>query len=220
MRDYFKIDGFVTDHCEISRDISELYGCLIFFEEDLDRRCKMQKRRLDLLTPVCDEISEQFYLTLKRQLLFDVGTIYSEMMDTKLDIFKEKKEKNALSQEESKTSIVKINQLALKGIKIFESFLDTMKVMPKKECLPEKFDDHNVRPALLAKFYIGRFYSKLITLEPKKRLENMKATLENYSYLVEYCEKHKNDNSNESIDQMINEYNVCKGNFKFDLKIN
>ena len=197
--------------------MSELYSCLIFFESDLDRRCKMHKRRLDLLLPICDEISEQFYMTLKRQFLFDIGSIYSEMMDAKLEIFKEKKEKSALSQEESKTSILKINQLATKGIKTFEEFLDTMKVMPKKECLPEKFDDHNVRPALLAKFYIGRFYSKIITLDIKKRLENMKTTLDNYSYLVDYCDKHKNDNSNETIDQMINEYTVCKGKFNFFL---
>jgi hypothetical protein len=150
-----------------------------------------------------------------RQLLFDIGSIYSEMMDAKLEIFSEKKEKNLLTPAESKGSIQKINQLATKGIQIFESFLNTMKVMPKKEVLPEKFDDHTVRPALLAKFYLGRFYSKLICLEPAQRLENMRKTLENYSYLVEYCDKHKNDNSAEAIEQMINEYTVCKGNIYF-----
>ena len=175
----------------------------------------MHKRRLDLLLPVCDEISEQFYLTIKRQLLFDIGSIYSEMMDTKLEIFKEKKDKSILTPMESKQSVQKINQLALKGISTFELFLDTMKVMPKKEVLPDKFDDHNVRPALLAKFYLGRFYSKLITLDASKRLENMKLTLNSYSYLVSYCDKHKNDNSKETIDAMLNEYTVCQGIFFF-----
>ena len=148
-----------------------------------------------------------------RQLLFDIGSIYSEMMDAKLEIFSEKKEKNSLTPAESKGSIQKINQLATKGIQTFESFLSTMKVMPKKEVLPEKFDDHTLRPALLAKFYLGRFYSKLITLEPAHRLENIRKTLENYTYLVEYCDKHKNDNSTEAIEQMNNEYTVCKGKF-------
>lgn len=219
-REYFKLDGYVTDHCEITRDLSELYSCLIFFESDLDRRCKMHKRRLDLLLPICDEISEQFYLTIKRQLLFDIGSIYSEMMDAKLEIFKEKKDKSILTPVESKQSVQKINQLALKGISTFELFLDTMKVMPKKEVLPDKFDDHNVRPALLAKFYLGRFYSKLITLDAGKRLENMKLTLDSYSYLVNYCDKHKNDNSKETIDAMLNEYTVCQGIIFFFIKIN
>lgn len=87
-KDYFKLDGFVTDHCEILRDLSDLYAALAFFEADTSRKCKMHKRRLDLLETVCDEISEQFYLTLKRQLLFDCGSILSEMIDLKLDIFK------------------------------------------------------------------------------------------------------------------------------------
>ena len=55
---------------------------------------------------------------------------------------------------------------------------------------------------------MGRFYSKLITLEPAQRLENIRKTLENYTYLVEYCDKHKNDNSTEAIEQMNNEYTV------------
>lgn len=42
---FFVIDGFVTDHSEVIRDLSELYNVLIFFDPDLDRRCKMQKRR-------------------------------------------------------------------------------------------------------------------------------------------------------------------------------
>lgn len=87
-KEFFKLDGYVTDHCEILRDLSDLYAALIFFECDLSRKCKMHKRRLDLLEPVCDEISEQFYLTLKRQLLFDCGSILSEMIDIKIDIFK------------------------------------------------------------------------------------------------------------------------------------
>ena len=45
VKDFFVLDGYVTDHSEICRDISELYSCLIFFDPDLERRCKMQKRR-------------------------------------------------------------------------------------------------------------------------------------------------------------------------------
>ncbi len=81
--------------------------------------------------------------------------------------------------------------------------------------MPEKFDDHNVRPALLAKFYLGRLYSKIITTDTAKRLENCKHTLDNYSYLVNYCDKHRNDNSDEVIDSMQVEYGVCKEMIKF-----
>ena len=41
----------------------------------------MIKRRLDLLVPIKKEISEQYYSYVKRPCLFDVGSIYSELMD-------------------------------------------------------------------------------------------------------------------------------------------
>ncbi len=91
--EFFVLDGYVSDHAEIMRDQSELYSCLIFFEPDLERRCKMQKRRIDLLVPICDSVSEQYYMQLKRQYLFDVGTIYSDLLDLKLEVLEEKREK-------------------------------------------------------------------------------------------------------------------------------
>ena len=214
-KEFFKLDGYVSDHCEIIRDISDLYSCLLFFEEDLERRCKMYKRRLDLLIPTCEEISAQFYLTIKRQLLFDIGTIYSELMDTKLEIFQAKKEKKTLNPTESANAISKINQLAKNSLNYFEQFLDTMKVQPKREVLPEKFDDHNVRPALLAKFYIGRLYSKIITLDSAKRLSNIKATYDDYSYIVNYCEKESKAGNNSPLEIMKVEYDICKEMIQF-----
>ena len=207
---FFKLDGYVSDHCEIVRDLSELYGALIFFEEDSDRRCKMIKRRLDLLIPISNEINEQYYLYIKRQCLFDIASIYSDLMDAKLDIFKSKKETNSITPKESAKAVEKINSLARNSIDFFEKFLTTMKVQPKREVLPDKIDDHNFRSALLAKFYTGRLYSKIISIEPKERLSNAKNTLDNYTFLVNYCDKEEKDGNSDVIDRMRIEYNICK----------
>lgn len=48
------MDGYVTDHIEILQDHSALFRALAFFEEDLERRCKMHKRRVDMLEPICN----------------------------------------------------------------------------------------------------------------------------------------------------------------------
>lgn len=218
---YYQLDGYVTDHCEIVRDLSELYKLLLFFDNNVDNKCKMHKRRLDLLKPIVDDLSEQFYLVLKRQYLFDCAEIYQQMMDFKLDNLHEKREEliklggnEALSQNENKKLINlmvnKINQLALSSIEYFEKFLNTMKLMPDKKQLPEKYDLNNTRPALLAHFYIGRLYSKLIPSDYSERLTNTKKTLEYYTYLVQYCEKHANDEELKIMDFMKVEYNVCK----------
>lgn len=47
------MEGHVTDHVEILQDHSALFRTLAFFEEDLETRCKMNKRRIDMLEPVC-----------------------------------------------------------------------------------------------------------------------------------------------------------------------
>lgn len=44
----------MTDHVEILQDHSALFRTLTFFEEDLEARCKMHKRRIDMLEPVCN----------------------------------------------------------------------------------------------------------------------------------------------------------------------
>lgn len=53
-KEYFQMDGYVTDHIEILQDHSSLFRALAFFEEDLERRCKMHKRRVDMLEPICN----------------------------------------------------------------------------------------------------------------------------------------------------------------------
>lgn len=52
-KEYFEMDGHVTDHIEILQDHSALFKALAFFEEDLERRCKMHKRRVDMMEPIC-----------------------------------------------------------------------------------------------------------------------------------------------------------------------
>ncbi len=106
----------------------------------------MIKRRIDLLVPVCEQLNTQFYLSLKRQLLFDIALAFSDLMDAKFDILEEKRGNTAAT-----AAIAKINQLANKALDHFEQFLDTMKVQPQRDRLPDTLDAHNVRSALLAK---------------------------------------------------------------------
>nr|XP_020663617.1 KIF1-binding protein [Pogona vitticeps] len=180
-KEFFQVDGFVTDHIEIVQDHSALFKVLAFFEEDYERRCKMHKRRIDMLEPICAELNPQFYLLLSRQLQFELAETYYEMMDLKVAIG------NRLEELDSHT-IKKINSLAQMAIKYYELFLDSLRNPDK--VFPEVLEEDVLRPAMVAKFHIARLYGKLITSDGKKQLENMQTSLEYYSFLVEYCEKH------------------------------
>jgi hypothetical protein len=216
--EYFKLDGYVTDHCEIVHDLSELYMLLIFYEPCVENKSKMFKRRLDLLKPIVDEINEQFYLMIKRQFLFDCADVYQQMLDIKLEFLEEKRDelskgkREVTVQDKTEVSsiIAKINKLAIMSIQHYCRFIDTMRSMPDRVKLPDKVDTNNVRPLLLAHFYIGRLYSKIITGDGIGALANTKKSLEYYSYMVDYCERHKDDEEAKVMEMMKVEYNVCK----------
>ncbi|XP_033004883.1 KIF-binding protein isoform X2 [Lacerta agilis] len=180
-KDFFQVDGYVTDHIEILQDHSALFKVLAFFEEDYERRCKMHKRRIDMLEPIYAGLNPQYYLLLSRQLQFELADTYYEMMDLKVAIG------NKLEELDSHT-IKKINSLAQMAMKYYELFLDSLRNPDK--IFPETLEEDVLRPAMVAKFHIARLYGKFITSDGKKQLENMQTSLEYYSFLVDYCEKH------------------------------
>ncbi|CAF1321883.1 unnamed protein product [Rotaria sordida] len=190
-KSYYILDGFVTDHVELCQDTSQLYLKLIFFESNIDRKCKMYKRRIDILSLLCKEISEEHYLYLIRQLLFELGECYSMLLDLKLE------QKDKLN---SNKILEKISNLIQLGISTFEHFILTMndKKTNKK---PEIYADEFIRPVLLAHFYIGRFHSKSI----ENRLENIEQSLNQYKIIVDYVDKHPN-----TLEYIEQEYNICK----------
>jgi hypothetical protein len=53
----FVIDGYVTEHLELKRDLSELLRLLVYFETNQGRVYAMLEKRLELLEPYVTEIN-------------------------------------------------------------------------------------------------------------------------------------------------------------------
>nr|XP_040025201.1 KIF-binding protein-like [Gasterosteus aculeatus aculeatus] len=107
------MDGHATDHVEILQDHNALFRSLAFYEEDLERRCKMHKRRVDMLEPICNDLNAQYYLMIRRQMMFELAEIYNEMMDLKLTLANRQADSETLDNH----TIKKFNHLcsALQG---------------------------------------------------------------------------------------------------------
>uniref|UniRef100_A0A667Y1C7 KIF-binding protein n=1 Tax=Myripristis murdjan TaxID=586833 RepID=A0A667Y1C7_9TELE len=159
-KEYFEIDGYVTDHIEILQDHSALFKALAFFEEDLERRCKMHKRRIDMLEPICNDLNAQYYLLIRRQLMFELAETYNEMMDLKLSLANRQADTQPLDNH----TIKKFNHLCSSSI------------------LPDTGSGGPVQSA--------RLHSRLICSVPSAQLDNLNKSLDNYKYVVEYCEAH------------------------------
>ncbi|CAG05689.1 unnamed protein product, partial [Tetraodon nigroviridis] len=183
-KEYFQMEGHVTDHVEILQDHSALFRTLAFFEEDLEARCKMHKRRIDMLEPVCNELNAQYYLMIRRQMMFELAETYDEMMNLKMI----RANTQADTQSLDKHSIKKINHLCSSAVKYFQMFLDSLRSLDGK--FPEKLEEDVLRPALVARFRMARLYSKLICSLPSAQLENLNESLDNYMWVTRYCEDH------------------------------
>ena len=180
-KEFYVLDGHVTNYVEILQDMSQLFKLLAFFDADFERRCKMHKRRIDMLSEVLVELNPQHYLLVCRQLMYEIAETYSEMVDLKLAIAEESGEPPHAH------AVKKINTLIKQSVKFFQSYLDSLK---RNGELPETFDEDSLRPALVAQFYIARLHSKLICAAKRDKVENLKKSFDIYRYLVKYCDGH------------------------------
>ncbi|ESO90154.1 hypothetical protein LOTGIDRAFT_123781 [Lottia gigantea] len=195
-KEYYTMNGHCSDYIQLVQDHSSAFKHLAFFELDMDRQCKMHKKRIDMLLEIANVINPQHYLLAKRQLIFEVAETYSSMADLKLAKLE--------SEPRSRTphAVNKINQLATHGIEQFQAYLDSLK--DPKTGFPSKLSENDVRPALVAKFCMGRLYSKLIFPGVEEKLSNFLKSLEHYKFVVDYCKQHPEDQ-----DKVTHEYDIC-----------
>ena len=181
---FFTLEWHATDNVSVVQDHSQLFKHLIFFEPALDRKCRMYKRRIDMLEDVLKELNPQHYLVLMRQLFFEVGIICSEMADCKITLVSD-------SEKPTPHAVLKINKLIGQSLKHFDSFINSFQDHSGR--LPVKFDKENLRSILSAKFWIARLHSKLIVVNPQAQVENTKKSLENYQWIVTYHKANPDD---------------------------
>ena len=81
--DFFILDGYVTEHSRISKDISELYKYVTMLETNQPRVFAMYERRRDLLQPIIDAINPEAYEVIWAELSSELVNIYHEMFDLK-----------------------------------------------------------------------------------------------------------------------------------------
>ena len=178
---HFTLADHCSDHVELAREHSHLYRLLANWEADPDRQAKMLRRRADLLEAVLEELSLAHYLLTIRQLRFELGEIYSDLMDVK---------RARLAREPGNPAVGrKVNLLVQQAVAQFTAFQDTMRVEGR---LPEEYNEDTVRPALLCHFHLGRLATKLVVPPGgEEELRGLAAALTAYREIVDYCDKHE-----------------------------
>lgn len=155
-KQYYTLDSFASDSVSITQDHSQLYKLIAFFETSIELKCRMHKRRVDMLSALLQQLNRQHFLNVCRQLMYELAETQAEMATLKIV--------NA-SEEPSPHAVGKINKLLLSGIKYFNDFVLSFIEHGATE-LPDPISEDYLRPILCAKLHVARLHSKVISPDP------------------------------------------------------
>ena len=81
----YKLDGFVTEHCDVVLDVARLHKHLAFFEESNPRRYNsLQRRRVERVERVAAELSRDKYPGLYKTLWFEYAEAHRAILEGKI----------------------------------------------------------------------------------------------------------------------------------------
>ncbi|XP_011159275.2 KIF-binding protein [Solenopsis invicta] len=182
-KEYYTFENHASDYAWIAQDLSQAYKYLAFFEDNEDRQARMHKRRIDTLEEVIEGLCPRFYRIVCREIWIELAETYSEILDLKIDRLQASDEKPTVQM------VAKIERLARSSIKHYQSYLNSLE-MSKSESGVESFSDDLLYPALYTYFHVGRLYNKIITSDVQQKIENMQNSVDAYSFVVNYYDKH------------------------------
>ena len=144
----------------------------------------MQQRRIDALARFPLELNAQSYTTLIRQLDYDVGELWCDVLD-----FRVKQH-----QDESRTlgkplSTKRINAINGSAMACFRHFLATCFERGKSE-LPKSLDKELLVPVFRVLQRIARLTNKLIFKEAKEEYDAIGRTIDAYNALLAFVDQH------------------------------
>jgi hypothetical protein len=173
--EYFVIDGYVTEHVEMKKDVSSLYKYLCFFEDNRGRIVAMMERRLECIEGYIKELNKQAYSTLWQKLMNEVATIYIDLYELKHATLVEK-------SNPTPAGFNKTNKFALTSIELQTELLDFVQ---KFEMNDENASDV-IQSCLNLIFGIARIYGKLEHPVVKNRVSYMERSLRWYERAEKY----------------------------------
>lgn len=182
-KEYYSFENHASDYASIAQDISQAYKYLAFFEENEDRQAKMHKRRIDTLEEVSQGLSPRFYRNICREIWLELAETYSKILEIKLDRLR------ALNDIPTNQMIAKIERLARSSIKHYQLYVNSLEMRESNDGVAS-FSQSDLYQALYSYFHIGRLYNKIITSVPGQKMENIEKSLEAYSFVANYYEKH------------------------------
>ena len=198
--EYFVIDGYVTEHIEMKKDISGLYKSLCYFETSDIRVLAMLNRRLELIESFTKEINKQSYSTLWQHLMNEVASIYLDIYELKVSSANSLKKKKKMLDKHAAA-----NTYALTCIDKHIEMLDFI----------QKFDQNDdsakdiIQSSLNLMFGVARLYSKLEDPDVKIKVQYMEKSFRWYEKIRKYLQDVKNGKYSSALQDLNDQIRIC-----------
>lgn len=187
-KSYYTPETEATEYSKIIQDQAMAYKHLTFFESDPTNQAKMHKRRIDLLEDLLNLLNKVFYMNIVRELLYELGMAYTNVLDIKLEAFEQgQKMPNCVV---NPFALKKINDLIAKSCKNFNEFISTHFQAKTQELKPDLSVDELTSIAF-SYFQMARITYKFITPDKQLQYQNLSVCLEYYKKFVDLCKKHE-----------------------------
>ncbi|KAG8467503.1 hypothetical protein KFE25_000819 [Diacronema lutheri] len=170
---HYQLDGYVSDHYVCANLEAQLLGALVLYETDARRVLAMHRRRAAVLQPVLDAINPKAYHAIGRQMAFDLGTIYGDILDVRQLMLRDQPAERARA---------KLQPAVDATTRALYRFLDFFRDAQGE--MPERVDAENEEVFLTAHFNIARAHGKL------DDRESLAASLRAYEFIRAYADKH------------------------------
>ena len=169
---HYRLDGWVTEHCTILIDVSNLYKQLAPFEADLHRKCVLHRHRAKALEPLLESLNAEVFENLVHSIHLELAETYRAILELKLA---------------GKRPPRKLQNAGGKAARHYRAFLGSFKhVGDPNEPLEDGVEAH----VLLACCNLSRVQQKVAASDPGLEKTLLQEALSMLEYVTGYCSRH------------------------------
>jgi len=189
------LDGFVTQHIEVLQSISKCWQCVAYFENDPKRKCRMHRRRINILRDVVIQLNPAAFLATVRSLHHEIADAYRQMGDTKTEQYENGRSDIGF--------VRKINEMYRLATEHHEMFVKSYDYPPKNNEISDlpfsleleqtaeksEIDKELYYEYLVGKFHIANICTKFIHRNTEQQILATQKAIDTYKFIVDFYKK-------------------------------
>lgn len=178
---FHPFESSCTTHIDILKDIKKLYAALMVFEPQRSRRIAMLLRQIALLEPLPDQLNFNSYPIVIRQLLYDLGFMYEDLIQMRAE------QRRAPAEGEKPLNDKAFNELVTKTVGYYRKFCETWR-NPTTHEIPTVLDEDSRLPYFRALMRLAHLQLKFAYRTAKDEYDGIGRACSDFKATIAFAE--------------------------------